>query len=87
MQPWHDRCESSFPVLFIMSPAGVMRANPFFNQITIGSIFSTFSPGLWHGMDGCVIRIACEQYGYSMAEVARHLGLHYSTVSKVLKPD
>jgi len=32
-----------------------------------------------------LIRIACEEYGYSMTEVARHLGLHYSTVSKVLK--
>ena len=31
------------------------------------------------------IRIACEDYGYTMTEVARHLGLHYSTVSKVLK--
>ncbi len=33
-----------------------------------------------------MIRIACEEYGYTMTEVARHLGLHYSTVSKVLKP-
>ncbi len=32
-----------------------------------------------------MIRIACEEYGYTMTEVARHLGLHYSTVSKVLK--
>jgi len=32
-----------------------------------------------------LIRIACEDYGYTMTEVARHLGLHYSTVSKVLK--
>jgi len=23
VQPWHDRCASSFPALFIMSPAGV----------------------------------------------------------------
>ena len=33
-----------------------------------------------------MIRVACEEYGYTMTEVARHLGLHYSTVSKVLKP-
>jgi len=33
-----------------------------------------------------MIRIACEAYGYTMTEVARHLGLHYSTVRKVLKP-
>jgi REP element-mobilizing transposase RayT len=33
-----------------------------------------------------LIRIACEEYGYTMTEVARHLGLHYSTVSKILKP-
>ena len=33
-----------------------------------------------------MIRIACEEYGYTMTEVARHLGLHYSTVSKLLKP-
>jgi len=32
-----------------------------------------------------LIRIACEEYGYTMTAVARHLGLHYSTVSKVLK--
>ena len=32
-----------------------------------------------------MICIACEEYGYTMTEVARHLGLHYSTVSKVLK--
>ena len=34
-----------------------------------------------------MIRIACEEYGYTMTEVARHPGLHYSTVSKVLKPE
>ena len=33
-----------------------------------------------------IVRIACEEHGYTMTEVARHLGLHYSTVSKVLKP-
>jgi putative transposase len=34
-----------------------------------------------------LIRIACEEYGYTLSEVAQHLGLHYSTVSKVLKSD
>jgi putative transposase len=34
-----------------------------------------------------MIRLACEEYGYTMTEVAGYLGLHYSTVSKVLKPD
>ena len=33
-----------------------------------------------------MIRIACEEYGYTMTEVARHPGLHYSTVSTVQKP-
>lgn len=31
------------------------------------------------------IRKACLQYGYSMAEVARETGVHYSTVSRVIK--
>lgn len=34
-----------------------------------------------------LIRIACDEYGYTLSEVAQHLGLHYSTVSKVLKSD
>lgn len=31
------------------------------------------------------IRKACVEYGYSMAEIARAAGVHYSTVSRVIK--
>ncbi|MBW6475921.1 MAG: transposase [Chromatiales bacterium] len=31
------------------------------------------------------IRLAGDNYGYTMAEIARAVGLHYSTISKVLK--
>jgi hypothetical protein len=31
-----------------------------------------------------LICTTCLQHGYSMAKVARHLGLHYSTVSKII---
>jgi DNA invertase Pin-like site-specific DNA recombinase len=31
------------------------------------------------------IRCAYNDYGYTMAAIARELGLHYSTVSKVIK--
>ncbi len=31
------------------------------------------------------IRKACAEYGYSMAEIARAAGVHYSTVSRVMK--
>ena len=31
------------------------------------------------------MRRACLEYGYTMAAVAREAGLHYSTVSKVIK--
>ena len=31
------------------------------------------------------IRKACIEYGYSMAEIARTAGVHYSTVSRVVK--
>ena len=31
------------------------------------------------------VRRACLEYGYTMAAVAREAGIHYSTVSKVIK--
>jgi transposase-like protein len=31
------------------------------------------------------MRRACLEYGYTMAAVAREAGIHYSTVSKVIK--
>ncbi|MBX3305064.1 MAG: transposase [Nitrospira sp.] len=31
------------------------------------------------------IRTACVDYGYSMATIANHAGIHYSTVSKIVK--
>jgi putative transposase len=33
------------------------------------------------------IRQACLEYGYTMAAIAREAGIHYSTVSKVIKGD
>lgn len=34
-----------------------------------------------------VIRKAFLGYGYSMATIARHVGMHYSPVNKVIKGD
>jgi putative transposase len=31
------------------------------------------------------MRRACLEYGYTMAAVAREAGIHYSTVSKIIK--
>lgn len=31
------------------------------------------------------MRKACQEYGYTMAAVARAAGVHYSTVSKIIK--
>jgi AraC-like DNA-binding protein len=33
------------------------------------------------------IRQAHRDYGYSLAEIARYLGLHYSTVSRIASAD
>ena len=54
VQPWHDRCASSFPALFIMSPAGVMPANRFIFQKGKG-IGGRFRPlrGLWQIKQQC----------------------------------
>jgi len=30
------------------------------------------------------INRACFENGYSMAEIARHIGLHYTTISKII---
>ena len=32
-----------------------------------------------------VIREAYLEYGYSMPEIAKHLGLHYATVGRIIK--
>lgn len=62
----------------------VPRVQRFAGRPDIAAIF--MEPGLSLKTErNRLIRIACEEYGYTMTEVARHLGLHYSTVSKVLK--
>lgn len=62
----------------------VPRVQRFAGRPDISVIFT--EPGLSLKTErNRLIRIACEEYGYTMAEVARHLGLHYSTVSKVLR--
>jgi len=35
---------------------------------------------------GAIIK-AVEQYGYRQSELAEHLGLHYSSVSRIAKGD
>lgn len=60
------------------------RIQRFAGRPDIATIFT--EPGLSLKTErNRLIRIACEEYGYTMIEVARHLGLHYSTVSKALK--
>ena len=62
----------------------VPRVQRFAGRPDIAAIFT--EPGLNLKTErNRLIRIACDEYGYSMSEVARHLGLHYSTVSKLLK--
>ena len=62
----------------------VPRVQRFAGRPDIAAIFT--EPGISIKTErNRLIRIACEEYGYTMTEVARHLGLHYSTVSKVLK--
>ena len=62
----------------------VPRVQRFTGRPDIAAIFTQSGSNLKAERDR-LIRMACEEYGYSMAEVARHLGFHYSTVSKVLK--
>jgi putative transposase len=62
----------------------VPRARRFAGRPHIAAIFAELDISLKTERN-CMIRIACEHYGYTMTEVAQHLGLHYSTVSKVLK--
>src|SRR5581483_1419544 len=50
-------------------------------------IASLFTPSLAHdlGRRNAAIVEAHRVHGYSLAEIARHLGLHYSTVSRVVQ--
>lgn len=64
--------------------AEVPRVQRFAGRPAMADIFRDTDPGKKTERNR-LIRLACEEYGYPMAEVARHLGLHYSTVSKVLK--
>ena len=60
------------------------RVQRFAGRPDIATIFT--EPGLSLKTErNRLIRIACDEYGYTMTEVARYLGLHYSTVSKALK--
>lgn len=62
----------------------VPRVQRFAGRLDIAAIFTESESSL-KAERNRLIRKACEEYGYSMTEVARHLGLHYSTVSRVLK--
>jgi REP element-mobilizing transposase RayT len=62
----------------------VPRARRFAGRPHIAVIFAELDMSLKTERNR-MIHIACEQYGYTLTEVAQHLGLHYSTVSKVLK--
>ena len=60
--------------------AEIPRAERFAGRPTLASLFP---PQLNREQRNGAIRHAHRQHGYSLAEIARHLGLHYSTVSRI----
>lgn len=61
----------------------IPRAQRLLHRPSLRKLFAKVVQGDKVLRDG-VIRKAYLDYGYSMATIARHAGLHYSTVSKVL---
>ena len=62
----------------------IPRSQRYANRPALQEIFAGTMAANKSGRDGMIVE-AVEKYGYRQIEVARHLGLHYSTVSNLLR--
>ena len=60
------------------------RAQRLIGRPSLKALFSARARSIKAARDEAM-RKACLEYGYSMADVAREVGVHYSTVSRVIK--
>lgn len=63
----------------------VPRRERFLNRPALSEIFATEWDRLLKEERDAKIVASVSEYGYSQTEIARHLGLHYSTVSLIVK--
>lgn len=62
----------------------IPRSQRYANRPALEEIFAGNMVANKSDRDGMIVE-AVEKYGYRQIEVARHLGLHYSTVSNLLR--